>query len=53
MMKHEDKIIICIREAHPLKQGLKQATLRFLKSGSAIREAHPLKQGLKRHYEAE
>ncbi len=39
-----------IREAHPLKQGLKPAdkTISF-DITDTIREAHPLKQGLKLH----
>ena len=37
---------LLIREAHPLKQGLKPVTA-FHLHRSGIREAHPLKQGLK------
>ncbi len=37
-----------IQEAHPLKQGLKHATLSTSRvSVTIIQEAHPLKQGLK------
>ena len=36
-----------IREAHPLKQGLKQILCATMAKATIIREAHPLKQGLK------
>jgi len=38
-----------IREAHPLKQGLKLGNCRRQNGIICIREAHPLKQGLKHH----
>ena len=40
-------MVTLIREAHPLKQGLKQAKGSSLALVDTIREAHPLKQGLK------
>ena len=36
-----------IEEAHPLKQGLKQALEAYKQAVASIEEAHPLKQGLK------
>ena len=42
------KMYNIIREAHPLKQGLKHSALEDGALFSPIREAHPLKQGLKR-----
>jgi len=39
--------ICAIREAHPLKQGLKLILEQLINTHLNIREAHPLKQGLK------
>ena len=36
-----------VEEEHPLKQGLKQITAKYLGYTKPVEEEHPLKQGLK------